>query len=89
MEYEYDTIMEDIDETQSEAVQKVFNEAFDLFTPLAHHEWLPCGTEVLFLDLVDEVEWEEWEVAAVKVKTEAEVAEEKVQVEVEAAKAKH
>ena len=48
--------MDDVKEARSEAVQKVVNEAFELYALLARREWLLWGAEVLFPDLADEVE---------------------------------
>jgi hypothetical protein len=56
-------------------VQKVVDEVFNLFAPMARHKWLPWGGELLFSDLQEAVEWEVWEVE-VKRRMEEEAAEE-------------
>jgi hypothetical protein len=42
-------------------VQEVVEEAFMLFMPLVHQEWLSWGGELLFSDLKEQVEHEERE----------------------------
>jgi hypothetical protein len=42
-------------------MQEVVEEAFALFAPLAHRDWLLWGGELLFLDLKEQVEQEEQE----------------------------
>jgi hypothetical protein len=42
-------------------MQEVVDEAFALFAPLARKGWLSWGGELLFSDLKEQVECEEWE----------------------------
>jgi hypothetical protein len=43
-------------EEHGPAIQKVINEAFDLFALMACHEWLSWGSDLFFSDLQEEVE---------------------------------
>jgi hypothetical protein len=43
-------------------VQKIVNEAFELFAPMVHPEWLLWSSELLFSDLQEAVKCELWEV---------------------------
>jgi hypothetical protein len=64
-----------LEEERSEAVQRVVEEACELFAPLACREWISWGGKVLFLDLAEELEREEKEAAEAKAWEEAEWAE--------------
>jgi hypothetical protein len=61
-------------EERGPVVQKVVDEVFNLFAPMARHEWLPWGGELLFPDLQEAVEREVREVK-VKRRMEEEAAE--------------
>ena len=55
-------------EERSEKVQALVNEVFALFVPLARCDWLMWGGELLFADLQEQVEREEQEAEAARVR---------------------
>jgi hypothetical protein len=68
-------------------MQEVVEEAFVLFAPLVHRDWLSWGGELLFSDLKEQVEQEEQEEKKVRLQ-EAEESEQMAKWEVEE-EAKH
>lgn len=88
LQSEYDELADSLKEECFDAVQKIVDEACELFTPLVCHKWLSWGRDILFLDLAAQVQWEEELAAAAKAKAEAEATEAKAWAEAEAAKVK-
>jgi hypothetical protein len=55
---EYDDMADGLGEERSAEVQKVVDEAFELYSPKAWREWLSWGGDLLFSDLQELVERE-------------------------------
>ena len=70
----YDRLADSVGKEWSEKVQALVNEVFALFVPLAWHDWLSWGAELLFMDLQEQVEREECEAEAARVQEQEEEA---------------
>ena len=64
----YNGLADGVGDEHSEKVQVLVNEVFTLFAPLMQRKWLLWGGELLFTDLQEQVEREEWEKEAVRVR---------------------
>ena len=64
---EYDDLADGLGEERDSIVQKVVDEVFELFKPLARREWLSWGGDLLFSDLYEEVERERKEEEVIRI----------------------